>query len=117
MATGAFKHFDYGYVGNWQRYGQLTPPWVDIKKIRVPVVLIQGALDVCGDTDDNEIVAANLKKAGVLAAQYVFKGEDHLSLVSSTDMSFFDEIQRFLTTWQNNIEERANLVTGETFLL
>lgn len=40
-----FRQFDYGFVGNLQRYHQMSPPDYDISNIRAPVAIYYAEAD------------------------------------------------------------------------
>ena len=51
-----FQKFDYGPTVNQQKYGQPSPPEIDITKIQTPVGLFIGRHDYVADVQDNEEV-------------------------------------------------------------
>lgn len=40
IVIGNFQTFDYGYLGNYERYKQPTPVQYNMKKITAPIALI-----------------------------------------------------------------------------
>ncbi|KAL6424437.1 hypothetical protein ACFW04_009895 [Cataglyphis niger] len=46
IITGNFQNFDYGRLGNYERYKQTTPARYDLKKITAPLALFYGLNDV-----------------------------------------------------------------------
>lgn len=40
-----FRRFDFGLLGNWQQYGQATPPFYNLWRVRAPTHLYYGAND------------------------------------------------------------------------
>lgn len=52
IKTGGMPLYDYGEWGNFDKYGQDTPPIVDISKIRVPSAMFGGSVDDLGDPAD-----------------------------------------------------------------
>ncbi|XP_011706875.1 PREDICTED: lysosomal acid lipase/cholesteryl ester hydrolase-like, partial [Wasmannia auropunctata] len=45
IMTEKFQAYDYGYLGNYKQYGQMTPIMYDFKKVTVPLALFYGAHD------------------------------------------------------------------------
>ncbi|XP_011695500.1 PREDICTED: lipase 3-like, partial [Wasmannia auropunctata] len=46
MITQKFQAYDYGYIGNYKKYGQMTPITYDLKKVTAPLALFYGANDL-----------------------------------------------------------------------
>lgn len=46
IAPEKFQSYDYGYVGNYKQYKQMTPTIYDIKKVTAPLALFYGANDL-----------------------------------------------------------------------
>lgn len=40
-----FNLYDYGWIGNWKRYGNRNPPAYDLSKVTAPVYIIHAAND------------------------------------------------------------------------
>ena len=40
-----FQKYDFGLVGNWQRYGQLKPPTYNLTAVTCPVYMFYGLND------------------------------------------------------------------------
>ena len=52
-----FAYFDYGEEENMKKYGQKTPPNIDLGKIKnIPTALFIGNYDELGDVKDNEFI-------------------------------------------------------------
>lgn len=47
---GKFRQYDYGILGNMNKYGQLFPPDYDLGKITSPVALYYGSNDFFAST-------------------------------------------------------------------
>ncbi|XP_011706376.1 PREDICTED: lipase 3-like, partial [Wasmannia auropunctata] len=46
MMTDKFQAYDYGHLGNYKHYGQMTPITYDLKKVTAPLALYYGANDL-----------------------------------------------------------------------
>lgn len=52
IVSGHFRQWDYGFFGNLKRYGRISPPAYDLKKIVAPVYLLYSKNDwLAGETD------------------------------------------------------------------
>nr|UPN66602.1 triacylglycerol lipase 2 [Colaphellus bowringi] len=60
MKSGRFAQFDYGHFGNLKRYGSLSPPEYDLKKVTAPTYLIYTSSDWLSDAMDNDKVYEEL---------------------------------------------------------
>jgi len=51
IRQGKFQKFDYGAVGNLERYGQLTPPAYNLSAIPkdIPLAMYSGGNDLLAD--------------------------------------------------------------------
>lgn len=55
-----FRQFDYGYIGNFRRYGRLTPPDYNLNNVRVPVGVYYSQNDWLAEVEDVQRLLANL---------------------------------------------------------
>ncbi|XP_011706830.1 PREDICTED: lipase 3-like, partial [Wasmannia auropunctata] len=46
VITEKFQALDYGYFGNYKKYGQITPITYDLKKVTAPLAIFYGANDL-----------------------------------------------------------------------
>lgn len=66
MDTGLFRKYDFGMLGNQGEYGSFAPPKIDIRNMKVPVLMVQGDSDAYADLEDNKVVAKILSDSGSL---------------------------------------------------
>ncbi|XP_020279750.1 lipase 3-like isoform X2 [Pseudomyrmex gracilis] len=52
VSAGQFRQFDYGLIGNLKKYGSVSPPAYDLKKIQVPVSLHYSSNDWLANVKD-----------------------------------------------------------------
>jgi len=52
MNSGLFRKYDYGKLGNNERYQRDTPPEYDLYKVKVPTVVFYGSMDVIAPPKD-----------------------------------------------------------------
>ena len=64
MRSGKFGKFDYGLVGNLERYGSLHAPQYDVSNINVPMAIISGAQDALADPYDVHYFLGKLQQSG-----------------------------------------------------
>ena len=83
---GKFQKFDYGFVQNGVRYGQLKPPEARLEDIKVPVVMVLGKHDQIADLRDNLEIK---KRIPNLVDFRLYEDEDHMSLQFSKNMTYF----------------------------
>mmetsp|Transcript_1560 Transcript_1560/g.1749 ORF Transcript_1560/g.1749 Transcript_1560/m.1749 type:complete len:381 (+) Transcript_1560:35-1177(+) len=62
IRENVFQKFDYGDIGNLERYHQLRPPAYDLKKFptTLPVALFTGSIDALADPEDVKQIVENL---------------------------------------------------------
>ncbi|XP_008213182.2 lipase 3-like [Nasonia vitripennis] len=61
IKAGRMQMYDYGLMGNVQRYGQTTPPVYSLENIDTPVVLIYGNGDVIASPEDSLDLVTRLR--------------------------------------------------------
>ena len=83
-----FQRYDHGKIGNLKKYGQETPPEMELDQIKVPVALFTGDLDTGADPQDvawlEDPEQSGLSTV-VLKRQYHFV---HASFQMAEDMSY-----------------------------
>ncbi|RZF48770.1 hypothetical protein LSTR_LSTR013719, partial [Laodelphax striatellus] len=92
MDSGAFRQYDYGFHGNQPLYGQSVPPDYNLKKIKVPMVLIQGKNDYLSVSEDGHKLQDQLG-CNVSLSEFV---ED--PQFTHTDFMWGKDIHSFLYT-------------------
>merc|ERR1719204_369861 len=58
--SGKFNKYDYGKLGNMERYGTPHPPEYDLSKVRVPTVVFSGTMDNIAPPKDVAWTTENL---------------------------------------------------------
>jgi len=56
----AFLPYDYGVEGNYEKYGQPTPPPYDLQQVKAPVYLFWGPNDLVTTPEDVAWLATKL---------------------------------------------------------
>jgi len=75
--SGKFNKYDYGKLGNQERYGSDKPPEYDLSKVRVPTVVVYGTMDVIAPPKD---VAWTIDNLGFVIKSFSAK-YNHLDMV------------------------------------
>ncbi|XP_072763179.1 lipase 3-like [Anoplolepis gracilipes] len=84
MMTGKFQNFDYGYLGNYERYKQRTPIEYNVKKITAPIALFYGANDPISLKTNVLYLYKQLPNA-VLLEEIPYKSFNHVDFMWSID--------------------------------
>jgi hypothetical protein len=86
-----FRMYNYGLVGNMKHYGQANPPLLDLSKIskKIKIVGFVGGWDKLGNSEDEKILAADLKKFGVNYKTYFYPKMGHLTFAIAKDPTDF----------------------------
>ena len=86
-----FKLFDWGPQTNLIKYGQKTPPKIEVDKItEVPIAMFVGLQDSLGDDIDNRWLKDELESAGSALVHYQQIDAGHASFMVGKDMTYFE---------------------------
>ena len=67
VTSKKFQYFDYGKKENQKKYGQDTPPLIDLSKLnKVPIAIYSGKADELADPTDVKWLTGVLEGAGVM---------------------------------------------------
>ena len=98
---GKFTLIDHGRRKNIEEYGQIEPPFIDIKEIKdVPIALFVGYHDMIANINDNRWLEQELGSNCVFYQEFP---ASHASFLTGRDMSYFDRVIQ-LTLYYNKIE-------------
>lgn len=82
-----FQRFDFGPLGNLERYGSSVPPTIDISTIDgIPIAIFAGEKDLITKLEDTQWAMAQLTKSLV---HYSVHDLGHVSYFIARDMSYF----------------------------
>ena len=84
----SFRNYDYGTIGNLERYGSSTPPDWDLSKIKVPVTLLAGTKDELATKKNTEYLISKLTNALDLTVNYI-ENYGHTTWMYAKDGSMF----------------------------
>lgn len=86
--------FDWGKETNQKKYGQDTPPEVDLTKItgKVPLAMFVGTADDLGDTTDARWARDQIQKGGDAIKLYKEVPAGHSTFMIGKDMSYVDDL-------------------------
>ena len=90
-----FVYYDYGEDENMKKYGQKTPPSIDLGKIKnIPTALFIGNYDELGDVKDNEFVKANLGENSLQLTKYIEGG--HMTFLIGKNSDYMNDVFDFI---------------------
>eukprot|EP00345_Euplotes_harpa_P001757 CAMPEP_0168331882 /NCGR_PEP_ID=MMETSP0213-20121227/8607_1 /TAXON_ID=151035 /ORGANISM="Euplotes harpa, Strain FSP1.4" /LENGTH=416 /DNA_ID=CAMNT_0008335761 /DNA_START=16 /DNA_END=1263 /DNA_ORIENTATION=- len=85
-----FQRYDYGEEMNMKKYGQKTPPAIDISKVRgTKIVQIAGSLDLLADPTDNKWLSDQFGD-NLIYFKYYELG--HMGFLLADDMQFMHDV-------------------------
>lgn len=88
--TSEFKRFDYGLEKNIEKYGQPTPPLLDLSTIKdIPIGMFVGAHDLLATSKDAKEDYEKMKSTVVFYNEYDL---GHVSFFVADDMSYFVDV-------------------------
>ena len=89
-----FYLYDWGSKSNNQaRYGQDTPPIVDLTQIHdLPMAMFVGSVDDLGDLTDNQWARDQIMKGGDALVHYEVVPAGHSTFMVGNDMSYFKTV-------------------------
>lgn len=92
-----FSRYDWGPEENLERYGQATPPEIDLTKVTAPTVLYVGDSDTVACEEDSAILASRLPN---LIGNHIIdhKGWSHLDFFMAMNVKekVYDSILRYM---------------------
>ena len=94
ISSGDFAKFDYNFWGNPGKYWSLWPPKFDVKKINVPIALLNGKDDRLADKIDVDRLYKELGDKVVLYKEY--DQMDHNGFTVGRDMSWTRDVLALL---------------------
>ena len=92
-----FTKFDYGYVNNYQVYGQMEAPQIDITRMEVPVGMFVGSEDEISNARDCGEIKQQL--GDKVVALEVLEGEDHLTMTISNTLTYFSKVIKVMNLY------------------
>ena len=94
-----FQEYDYGAKENEKRYGQKTPPEIDLTTLsKVPIGLFAGKDDELGDPVDVAWLKTQIQKVLKTDKTYDL---GHISFLFGKDLSYVDDLIEFLNTYDS----------------
>lgn len=72
LILGKFQQYDYGLIGNLERYKQLSPPEYDIGKINVSVTIFHSKNDWLSSDKVSSLKLLNFKYASGVFPPFLF---------------------------------------------
>lgn len=85
-----FQRYDYGAEENLEIYGQISPPEIDLTKVRgIKIAQFVGEVDSLSDVTDNQWLTAQLGQNIIYKGTYDL---GHMGFLMATDMSYFDKV-------------------------
>jgi len=103
VVQGEFRHYDYGSIGNLRHYGQRTPPFYSLSKVKAPVVLMWGPEDWLADPIDVEWINSQLPNVVDNIEVTGFNHADFLYHVNVTDLCYNTIIEKLNTITQQKM--------------
>ena len=92
-----FQYYDYGKEGNQEKYGQDTPPEIDISKVNgIPIAMMVGTSDLLGDVLDNRWLKEQLGDNVVFYEEYNYGCS---SFYTAKDMHYLEDVTKLLATY------------------
>ena len=89
-----FQRYDYGEKINMEKYGQKTPPEIDLKKIHgTKIIQIAGSFDKLADPTDNKWLNEQLGE-NVIYFKYYDLG--HMGFLLAKDMQYMRDVLNLL---------------------
>ena len=92
--SNSFPLFDWGAKINQQKYGQATPPQIELGNIQTPTAMFVGSVDELGDPADARWARDQIKSL----AHYEEIQGGHLTFMVGNDMSYFNRVLDLIHT-------------------
>jgi len=83
--------YDWGKATNLEKYGQETPPKVELSKIIMPTAMFVGIQDDLGDVQDCRDARDEINKGGDALKYYEEIPAGHQTFLVGLDMSYVDK--------------------------
>lgn len=103
--------FDWGAKVNRQKYGQETPPIVNLNTIKdVPIAMFVGAEDDLGDETDTRWARDTINSGGNKVVHYEEMAGGHASFLIGKDMSWVERAKTLISKYNpigENVPESA----------
>ena len=89
--TKTFKRLDYGVQLNLEKYGQETPPLIDLSRMedKVPIALFLGKQDLWATPEGAEDIRSHLNESDYFYGEY--DGVDHSSFHFGKKLAFLHD--------------------------
>ncbi|XP_011705565.1 PREDICTED: lipase 3-like [Wasmannia auropunctata] len=102
IATKKFQAYDYGYLGNYKQYGQMTPITYDLKKVTAPLALFYGANDFLAPKLSVLETYKHLPNV-ILLKEIPYKLFNHFDFITATDVKIllYDHVTELLRKFDN----------------
>lgn len=101
MKTETFVRYDYGPEKNKEKYGQESPPLIDLSKIHsVPIALLCGKTDVIVPIQDSHWTRDHLNKDVI--AFYKEYDYGHITFCTGKDMNYIEDVDRLLRQYSKS---------------
>ncbi|XP_047122208.1 lipase 3-like [Schistocerca piceifrons] len=90
IKSGRFRQYDYGMMGNIQRYGSIAPPDYDLSKVTAKVALHYSNNDWCADVQDVDRLYKQLPNCigRFLVTQDTFNHLDFMWAIHARDLVY-----------------------------
>jgi len=106
MQSKSFRLYDWGKKTNQEKYGQGTPPDIDLTKItNVPTAMFVGTEDDLGDVTDCHWARDQIQKGGDALVHYQEVDAGHSTFLIAKDMSYFNDVMDLVHTY-NPLSEK-----------
>lgn len=117
VKSGRFRHFDYGYFGNWNRYGRLTPPDYDLNNVRMPVAVYYAQSDWLASMKDVERLIDTLPNVveTYLVPHKSFNHIDFMWGIDAPTLVYNELVKKLRSCCESNTADTDNAI-NELFL-
>lgn len=96
VTSKKFQYFDYGKKENQKKYGQDTPPLIDISKLnKVPIAIYSGKDDELADPTDVKWLTGVLEGAGVMKFNKEYE-DGHVTFIIGKEMTYVADLITFM---------------------
>lgn len=90
MASKRFRRYDYGAIENLLRYGSISPPDLDLAKIKIPIFLHYSEGDTRNDEIDIRLLydALDTQKEIIVVPEKTFSHIDYMWGMNAKEMVY-----------------------------